>query len=221
MWRDLLFCCRGGMLVLLVLNEDHADGALAAGVARIRLLVEGDLLALLHLLESAVGDGRVMEEEVFGSTLRGDKAEATIAQALDSSVWHGALLSDRRPLRGCGRFTIQGTQVVLRYAGYYNRCYILIAIEPLHYSEDEEQGLAMKTIRALRQERSWTQFELALKVGVHPQAVYLWESGRRTPQVVQMRNLGRIFGMCSDEIELEHVEAPRADEAAVQRNDGM
>ena len=61
----------------------------------------------------------------------------------------------------------------------------------------------MKTIRALRQERGWTQFELALKVGVQPQAVYFWESGRRTPQVAQMRRLGQVFGLCSDEIVLE------------------
>lgn len=75
----------------------------------------------------------------------------------------------------------------------------------------------MKTIRSLRQERGWTQYELALKVGVHPQAVYLWESGRRTPQVIQMRKLGQVFGMCSDEIILEHVELPRPDEAVERR----
>lgn len=62
--------------------------------------------------------------------------------------------------------------------------------------------MKMNTIRALRQARGWTQFELALKVGVQPQAVYLWESGRRTPQVPQLRNLGRLFGLCSDEIDL-------------------
>ena len=61
----------------------------------------------------------------------------------------------------------------------------------------------MKTIRALRQEQGWTQFELALRVGVQPQAVYLWESGRRMPQVPQMRRLGQLFGICSDEIILE------------------
>ena len=61
----------------------------------------------------------------------------------------------------------------------------------------------MKTIRALRQARGWTQFELALKVGVQPQAVYFWESGRRTPKVQQLRNLGLIFGLCSDEIDLK------------------
>lgn len=63
----------------------------------------------------------------------------------------------------------------------------------------------MGTIRELRQQRGWTQYELAVKVGVHPQAVYLWESGRRTPQVPQLRKLGQLFGMCSDEINLEHI----------------
>jgi transcriptional regulator with XRE-family HTH domain len=61
----------------------------------------------------------------------------------------------------------------------------------------------MKTIRALRQARGWTQYELALQIGVHPQAVYLWESGRRTPHVPQLRKLGQVFGLCSDEIDLE------------------
>ncbi len=68
----------------------------------------------------------------------------------------------------------------------------------------------MKTIRQLRQERGWTQFELALRVGVQPQAVYLWESGRRTPQVPQLRKLGQLFDMCSDEIALEPVGDPAA-----------
>jgi DNA-binding XRE family transcriptional regulator len=61
----------------------------------------------------------------------------------------------------------------------------------------------MKTIRALRLERGWTQFELALKVGVQPQTVYFWESGRRMPLVPQLRRLGQLFGLCSDEIDLE------------------
>jgi transcriptional regulator with XRE-family HTH domain len=61
----------------------------------------------------------------------------------------------------------------------------------------------VKTIRQLRQDRRWTQFELALRVGVQPQAVYLWESGRRVPQVSQLRKLGQIFGLCSDDIILE------------------
>jgi len=60
----------------------------------------------------------------------------------------------------------------------------------------------MQTIRSLRQARGWSQYDLALRIGVHPQAVYLWEHGRRTPQVAQMRKLGSVFEMCSDLIEL-------------------
>ena len=66
----------------------------------------------------------------------------------------------------------------------------------------------MKTIRELRLERGWTQFELALAVGVQPQTIYLWESGRRQPQVPQMRKLGEVFGICSDEIELGSMREP-------------
>jgi DNA-binding XRE family transcriptional regulator len=61
----------------------------------------------------------------------------------------------------------------------------------------------VKTIRELRRERGWTQFQLALAVGVQPQTVYLWESGRRIPQVPQLRKLGQVFGLCSDEIALD------------------
>ena len=61
----------------------------------------------------------------------------------------------------------------------------------------------MRTIREFRRERSWTQFQLALAVGVQPQTIYLWESGRRLPQVPQLRKLGVVFGICSDEIDLE------------------
>ena len=61
----------------------------------------------------------------------------------------------------------------------------------------------MKSIRVLRLEHGWTQFELALRVGVQPQTIYLWESGRRTPHVPQMRKLGAVFGICSDDIDLD------------------
>ena len=66
----------------------------------------------------------------------------------------------------------------------------------------------VKTIRERRRELGWTQFQLALAVGVQPQTVYLWESGRRIPQVPQLRKLGEVFGICSDEIDLELPAAP-------------
>lgn len=58
-------------------------------------------------------------------------------------------------------------------------------------------------IEGLRRAHGWTQFELALKAGVQRRAVYLWESGRHLPRVSQLRKLGDLFGLCSDEIDLE------------------
>lgn len=72
-----------------------------------------------------------------------------------------------------------------------------------------EASGARTTIGALRRGRGWTQFELALAVGVQPQTVYLWESGRRQPQVLQMRKLGQVFGICSDAIDLTAPPDPR------------
>jgi DNA-binding XRE family transcriptional regulator len=71
---------------------------------------------------------------------------------------------------------------------------------------EPETSRPPQTIRALRRERGWTQFDLALRVGVRPQTVYLWETGRRIPQVPQLRRLGQVFGLCSDDIVLEPVE---------------
>ena len=76
----------------------------------------------------------------------------------------------------------------------------------------------MRTIRALRQERGWTQFELAIKVNVQPQAVYFWESARRTPQVAQMRKLAQVFELSSDEILLKSVPTvPQVSHQAIAR----
>ena len=66
----------------------------------------------------------------------------------------------------------------------------------------------MQTIREHRQARGWTQFALALKVGVQPQAVYLWERGDRLPNVIPMRKLGVVFGLCSDDIVLVSPDEP-------------
>ena len=67
---------------------------------------------------------------------------------------------------------------------------------------DDAVGAEERTIRALRHACGWTQFELAMKVGVQPTTVHLWERGRRVPQVAQLRMLGKVFGLCSDEITL-------------------
>lgn len=69
-----------------------------------------------------------------------------------------------------------------------------------------------KTIRELREARGWSQFELAVKVGVTPQTVLNWEHGRREPRAGQFKALGIIFGVPLEDIDL--VEAPEGKEAA-------
>lgn len=65
----------------------------------------------------------------------------------------------------------------------------------------------MRTIRQLREERGWTQLELALKIGVTPITVYNWERGRSEPKVSQFRSLARVFGVSMDDIALTEQES--------------
>lgn len=60
----------------------------------------------------------------------------------------------------------------------------------------------MKTIRELREERGWTQLQLAIKLGVTPVTIYNWERGRYEPKVSQFRSLAREFGVSMDDIAL-------------------
>ncbi len=61
----------------------------------------------------------------------------------------------------------------------------------------------MKTIRRLRDERGWSQFELAVKVGVTPGAVGNWERGTSEPKTRQLRALGLAFGIPMEEIAID------------------
>ncbi len=61
----------------------------------------------------------------------------------------------------------------------------------------------MKTIKQLRQENGLTQLELANRAGVTPSTIYNWERGRFEPKATQLRAVARVFGVSSDEIELE------------------
>ena len=71
----------------------------------------------------------------------------------------------------------------------------------------------MKTIRQLREERGWTQFELAVKVGMTPATVYNWERGRYEPKASQLRTLARVFDVSMDDIDFESVLAEGKDAA--------
>jgi len=59
----------------------------------------------------------------------------------------------------------------------------------------------MRTIRELREERGWTQLELAYKAGVTPATIYNWEAGRNEPKASQLRKLAQVFAVSMDVID--------------------
>jgi transcriptional regulator with XRE-family HTH domain len=60
----------------------------------------------------------------------------------------------------------------------------------------------MKTIRELREERGWSQFELAIRAGVTPGTVGNWERGKTEPKASQLRQLADVFAVPMDVIEV-------------------
>lgn len=61
----------------------------------------------------------------------------------------------------------------------------------------------MKTIRELRDERGWSQFELAVKIGVTPTAISAWERGAYEPRAGQLRKMAQAFSVSMDDIAFE------------------
>ena len=61
----------------------------------------------------------------------------------------------------------------------------------------------MRTIRDLRQDRGWTQLELANALGVTPVTVFNWERGHHEPKATQLRARAGAFGVSMDEIDFE------------------
>jgi len=51
------------------------------------------------------------------------------------------------------------------------------------------------TIRQLRQARTWTQADLADRLGVHPWTVAAWERGQVAPQPRHQTRLSLLFGV--------------------------
>jgi len=60
--------------------------------------------------------------------------------------------------------------------------------------------VAIMTVREMREERGWSQFELAGRIGVTPSAIYNWERGKNEPRLSQLRALSRVFGVSMDDI---------------------
>src|SRR3954462_11079359 len=68
----------------------------------------------------------------------------------------------------------------------------------------------MKTIRELREAQGWSQFELAVKVGVTPNTVGRWERGEVEPKFTHARTLSALFGVPMERIALVEREEGKA-----------
>jgi transcriptional regulator with XRE-family HTH domain len=66
-----------------------------------------------------------------------------------------------------------------------------------------ERRCPVKTIRQLREERGWTQLELAIKLNVTPATVYNWERGKYEPAASKLRQIAQAFSVSMDDITLE------------------
>jgi len=68
----------------------------------------------------------------------------------------------------------------------------------------------MPTIAELRKAKRWTQFELAAMVGVRPESIHKWETGRAVPYDRNIRKLAEVFGVGLDDIVVEVDEGKEA-----------
>lgn len=66
----------------------------------------------------------------------------------------------------------------------------------------------MRTIRELREEQGWSQFEFAIKAGVTPSTISNWERGVTEPKVSQLRKVAELFGVSMDVIQVADHEGP-------------
>ena len=68
-----------------------------------------------------------------------------------------------------------------------------------------------KTIRQLREERGWSQLDLAVRLGASVGAVYKWERGQAVPHLLYRRRLAAFFGVSVEAIAFGPAEQVRQD----------
>jgi len=69
-------------------------------------------------------------------------------------------------------------------------------------ARDYERISMQKTLKELREEAGLTQLEVAYQIGVTPQTVYMWESGRREPLAKIFVKLARLYNVSPFDIDL-------------------
>jgi len=68
--------------------------------------------------------------------------------------------------------------------------------------------VAMRSIRDLREERGWTQLEVAIQLGVTPLTVGNWERNVTEPRASQLRALARLYGVSMDDLLIPAIDLP-------------
>lgn len=58
----------------------------------------------------------------------------------------------------------------------------------------------MTALREIRQKAGMSQVELAKILGNTPEAICLWESGARKPDIIMIKKLALIFDVTTDEL---------------------
>ena len=67
----------------------------------------------------------------------------------------------------------------------------------------------MIAIRRYREQKGWTQAELAKLCSVRPSTVGMWEIGERKPDIIMLKKLAQIFDCTADEL-LEPIDIKEA-----------
>ena len=63
-----------------------------------------------------------------------------------------------------------------------------------------------KNVKRLREERNWSQEELATKLGVTDRAVSSWEHGRAYPRMAMLDKMCEVFGCRTQDLTHEYSE---------------
>ncbi len=66
----------------------------------------------------------------------------------------------------------------------------------------------MKAIRQLRQERCWSQLDVAVHLGVSQSIITRWERGVAVPKPGMQHGLARLFGVSIEELALGPTKQP-------------
>ncbi len=63
-----------------------------------------------------------------------------------------------------------------------------------------------KRVKKERQNRFWTQEELAEKLGTDPRTVRRWECGKGKPRYLHIRGLSKLFGKTPEQLGFTDIE---------------